>query len=126
MFERATKIKLRFNFHGQLAVEDLWDLNAETLDQLYGGLCRASKAQDEHTLLRKRTPQDEIQELRISIVKHIVETKLKERQAREELASVKIRMNKIASVIEKKQDEHLEGMSLDELKKAMADLGGEK
>lgn len=124
MFERATKTKLRFNYHGNLATEDLWDLNVRALDELYGGLCRARKTKDEHSLLEKRTLQDDLQELRISIVKHVFEEKVKEAQAHEDAVNAKIRMNKIAAIIEEKQDESLKGMSLEELKKAMADLGG--
>lgn len=124
MFERATKIKLRFNYHGNLAVEDLWDLNLPSLDELYGSLCRARKTKDEHTLLHKPTCQDEIHELRINIVKHIFESKVKDAQAHEDAVNAKIRMSKIAAIIEEKQDESLKGMSLEELKKAMADLGG--
>jgi hypothetical protein len=122
MFEKATRIKLRFNYRGKLSVEDLWDLSLEDLDKMYGLLRGEQKAANNDSLLKTATKETTLLNLRVDLVKHVVETKLAEKNARKARAVIKLQKEKIAAIIEKKQDEGLENMSVEELQKAMDEL----
>lgn len=116
MYEKALRSKLRFSYRGQCTVEDLWDLKVEALDKIYAGLRAEEKELTEDTLLgaSNSSEREEIV-LGIAIVKHIVETKMAEKEAREAAAQRREKKQQIMSIIAKKQDEQLEGKSLDEL-----------
>ena len=86
MFEKASRLQLRFHHRGLCSVEDLWVLPLEDLDHIFKALNAERKAQTEESLLDVRSPEDEITDLRIAIVKHIVKVRLEEQKAREELA----------------------------------------
>ena len=122
MFEKAARMKLRFDYRGQISVEDLWDLPVEVLDKVYSGLRAGQKAFEEESLLKTVSHERSLVDLKIEIVKHIVETKLKETEARKNRAMAKMQKEKIASIIEKKKDEGLASMSVEELQKAMEEL----
>jgi hypothetical protein len=122
MFEKAARMKLRFDYRGQISVEDLWDLPVEVLDKVYSGLRAGQKAFEEESLLKTVSQERSLVDLKIEIVKHIVETKLKETEARKNRAMAKMQKEKIASIIEKKKDEGLASMSVEELQKAMEEL----
>lgn len=122
IFERAARAKLRFDYRGKISAEDLFDLPLGTLDAIYSELRAVQKSSSEDSLLKKETKEGRILDLRIDLVKHVVTTKLQEDEARKTRASIKIQKEKIASIIAKKQDEGLEGLSVEELQKQMKDL----
>ena len=122
MFEKAVRNKLRFNYKGLLSVEDLWDLSLTDLDKIYKNLIKQQKELNEDSLLQKETKESERLNLSINIIKHIVNTKVQEDEKRQDQISRKLQREKIASIISKKQDEHLEKMSLDDLKKTLSSL----
>jgi len=111
MFEKATRKKLRFSYKGQISVEDLWDLPLTALDSIYGQLCKEQEAASENSLLKRRTSADSDRTLRLGLVKHVVETKMAEDDARKLRAERKMKKERIAEIIAKKQDESLESMS---------------
>ena len=51
IFERATRMSLRFNFKGLISVEDLWDLSLQDLDSIYKILNSKLKQSSEESLL---------------------------------------------------------------------------
>jgi len=57
MFEKAARLKLRFNFKGILSVEDLWDLSLESLDLIYKNLSAEAKKSKEVSLLEIKTKE---------------------------------------------------------------------
>lgn len=122
MFEKATRLKLRFQHKGNLSAEDLWDLPLEQLDRVYSKLSAEKKGKQEDSLLMKMTDEDRVLDLQIDIVKHIVKTKLDEREARDLRAEKKMQSDKIAAIIAKKKDAVLEDMSIEELEKLKGDL----
>ncbi len=119
MFEKATKMKLRFAYKGSSSVEDLWNLRVEELDAIYQELRAEQRAAASESLL-KQSGVDKVLSLRINIVKHIVEVKLEAKDRLERRAESRAKRQRIAALVAEKQDEALKGKSLDELKELMA------
>ena len=124
IFEYATRNKVRFSFRGLISVEDLWDLSLTNLDSIYKGLNKQSKQSEEESLLNIKTQKDELLNVQIEIVKHIVSVKLAEKEAREKASAKKAQKQKIMSIIAAKQDEALQNSSIDELQKMLDELDG--
>jgi len=122
MFEKATRMKLRFDYKGLCSVEDLWDLSLKDLDNIYKKLNKQSKEQEEASLLNEPTKENAVLSLKMSIVKHIVELKLAEKQRREEASERAAKKQKILDIMAEKQDEQLKSMSLDDLNKLVNEL----
>lgn len=123
IFEYATRNKVRFSFRGLISVEDLWDLSLTNLDSIYKELNKQSKQSEEESLLNIKTQKDELLNVQIEIVKHIVSVKLAEKEAREKASAKKAQKQKIMSIIAAKQDEALQNSSIDDLKKMLDELG---
>lgn len=123
IFEYATRNKVRFSFRGLISVEDLWDLSLTNLDSIYKELNKQSKQSEEESLLNIKTKEDELLNVQIEIVKHIVSVKLAEKEAREKASAKKAQKQKIMSIIAAKQDEALQNSSIDDLQKMLDELG---
>jgi hypothetical protein len=118
MFEKATKMKLRFDYKGKLSVEDVWDLNENELDFLYGVLNEKIEKSERKSL--KGTPRkNAVNELRMNIVEHIYRSKVADREASEMAQAKKVRKQKILEIIENKKDAALQDMAIDDLKKLL-------
>jgi hypothetical protein len=124
IFEYATRNKVRFSFRGLISVEDLWDLSLTNLDSIYKELNKQSKQSEEESLLNIKTQEDELLNVQIEIVKHIVSVKLAEKEAREKATAKKAQKQKIMSIIAAKQDEALQNSSIDDLQKMLDELDG--
>lgn len=121
MFEIATRNKFRFPFKGMINIEDLWDLSVENLDKVFKCLNAEMKKTKEESLLSTKSKDDEVLEMKIDIVKYIVEVKQKEKEEREKMFLNKERNQKIMSIIAAKQDEELQNMSVEELQKLLVE-----
>ena len=122
-FERAARKKLRFDYKGQCSVEDLWDLSVEELDGIYQELAVEQEESAGKSLLKKASATNATLNLQVDIVKHIVEVKLAEDDAKKTRAANKMRKDKIAEILAKKQDQKLLDMDEDALKAEMEALG---
>ena len=122
MFEKAVRMKLRFNYKGLLSVEDLWDLSVSSLDQIFKSLNAQLKAQKEESLLDVKTEEEDGLTLKVQIIKHIVKTKLDEADARETKALKAEKKQKLLKVISEKKEKVLYDMPVDELEKLVNDL----
>lgn len=76
LFKVAAKKKYRFNYKGQITVEDLWDLDVEELDKIYKNLKSQQKNASEESLLQSVSKEDKILNNKIKIIKTIVVDKL--------------------------------------------------
>lgn len=121
MFEIAARNKFRFPFKGMISTEDLWDLSVENLDNVFKTLNSEMKKTKEESLLSTKSKDDEVLELKIKIVKHIVTVKQEEKEAREKKFLDRERNQKIMSIIDAKQDEQLHNMSVEELQKLLVE-----
>jgi hypothetical protein len=116
MFELASRSKLRFSYRGLISTEDLWDLKPEALDEIYRSTNAELKEMSEDSLLEKKQTGAEVLELQVAIVKHVFEVRVAEAEAKKDAGERKAKKERILEIIAKKQDEDLEGKSLDELK----------
>lgn len=122
LFEGAVRAKYRFPFKGQISTEDLWDLSLQDLDRVFKALNAEAKQSQEESLLKVRDKQAETLERKIEIVKYIVTVKQAEIIAIKEAADRKAQKQRIMEIIAKKEDDTLQNMSLDELKKMVENM----
>lgn len=115
LFIMATQHKFRFPYKGVVSVEDLWDMNVRTLDEVFKALNAQAKQPKEESLLTAKNKEDRILEAKIEIVKYIVTAKLEEAEAQRIKAENKEKKRRIAEILADKQDEELRGKSAAEL-----------
>lgn len=119
MFEKASKMKLRFNYKGLVSTEDLWDLSLQELDGIYKTLNKELKDAKEESLLDERSAADTIVDLKVAIVKHIVEVKKAEKAERENAKLEADQRKLVMSIIAEKKNEKLKSMSVEDLEKLL-------
>ena len=128
MFEKATQQKLRFNsVMGNLTVEDLWDLPLKTTSDARASLNnvavvvnRLLKANKEELDFISDTPKaDSILELKMDILKHIIQVKLEAAEIAATRKANRERNAKIREIIDQKGDATLQRKSVKELEKML-------
>ena len=122
IFEYAVENKLRFPYKGNISTEDLYSLSVSDLDTIYKTLKREAKRNGEESLLSTKSTDDIALDTKIEIVKHIVEKKLAQVEARKTAAANKAKKDKILSILEEKQDAALKNMSEEDLRKMLETL----
>lgn len=123
MFIKASREKMRFPYKGLATVEDLWDLPVMELDKIYKSLNAKAKQAQEESLLEVKTGEDEELTAQIEIIKYIVSVKLEEKKSAEMAKERKEQKQKIMSILASKQDDALQGKSIEELEKMLDELG---
>lgn len=123
MFEKAVRLKLRFQHKGALSVEDLWDLPMKDLDAIYIRLNQQLKALSEESLLEDEHDNDrEYKSLALSVVKHVFITKKAEAEERAAAVEKKAKKQRLMEILAAKQDEKFQDMTIDELNALIAGL----
>ena len=122
LFELATRKKFRFPFKGMISVEDLWDLSVKNLDTVFKALNAEAKQANEESLLAVKSDEDTILEVKIAIVKHIVNVKQAEEVEKKNAAIKREQKHRIQELIANKQDEALQGKSIEELQAMLSAL----
>lgn len=122
IFEVATRLKFKFPFKGSISVEDLWDLSVQDLDFIFKKLNSEIKQTKEESLLKNKSAEDAILDMKIEIVKHIVNVKLEEAENKKKEKDIKDKKQKIMGIIAAKEDEELHNMSKEELTKMLDEL----
>jgi hypothetical protein len=122
IFEKAVRLKLRFAHKGFCSVEDLWDLSVEELDEIYKRLNASLKVLTEESLLEVPDNKNDVLQLKVDIIKHIVKTKLCEKEKAEKKVLLAERKQKLLKIIADKQDESLRELSLEELNELLGKL----
>jgi len=121
-FEFAVRNKLRFPFKGMISVEDLWDLNVEGLDTVYKTLNKQKKQSDEDSLLGSKTSEDVTLDVQLDIVKYIFEVKVAELEAKKTERERKEQKQKIMAILANKEEQELQGKSVEELKQMLDNM----
>lgn len=130
LFEKATREKIRFNTpQGLLHIEDVWELplssrskNKANLNDIAKMLHKELKDDDEMDFVTRRVKPNEGLVMRFEIVKHIIDVRLAEKDAAENLAKAKEKKAQIMSIMAEKETESLKGKSFEELKALLDSL----
>lgn len=126
IFEQATRLDLLFQLPvGELNIQSLWKLkpvkrNGKLVDDLADYEIELNEQLSKFSQVRRRgsvakTNEQELLELRLAIVSHILDVKDAEAQAAKEEAAKKVHNQKIQDLIAKKQEDKLGELSLEEL-----------
>lgn len=129
IFEIATRKKLRFvSQRGILSIEDLWDLplqskNMVDLDSIARHVNRELKSLGEESFIgNTKTNQQYLLELSLDILKHIIAVKIKERDTAAALKDRAAERNRLLEILERKENQELEGMSKEDILKRLEAL----
>ncbi len=124
IFEYVVRNKVRFPYKGNITAEDLWDLPVTGLDNIFKTLNSQAKQSKEESLLDVKSNEDEILDIQIAVVKHIVGVKLEEKAAKERKAENRAKKQKIMEIMAARNDKMLENASDEDLQKMLAELDG--
>lgn len=107
-------------------MEDLWDLplsgNGVHLDKIAVDLSKLLKEEPSKSFVVKAKKPNEVLQLKFDVVKHIIDVRLAEDEAAKAKAEARAKKDRILQIIERKQDEQLEGKPLKDLLKMVEDL----
>ena len=123
IFEAASKNKYRYPYKGMITTEDLWDLTQAQLDVIYKALNKGVSEAQVSSLMCKVTEVDAELLNKIEIVKYIFNAKEAEAEARKNDAAKHAKKQRILDILAQKQEDALQNMSEDELKKMLDELG---
>lgn len=123
IFEAASKNKYRYPYKGMITTEDLWDLTPAQLDIVYKALNKGVSEAQVSSLMHKVTEVDAELLNKIEIVKYIFNAKEAEAEARKNDAAKHAKKQRILDILAQKQEDALNNMSEDELKKMLDELG---
>ena len=127
MYKKASQQKLRIATNrGMLSVEQLWDLPKEEIGQLAVALrkrikdARGINGDSELDFLQPAEHAEETtDELTFRILNDIYQTLQADEDSARRLAAKRQRNRKLLEVIARKQDQELEGKSIEELEKML-------
>lgn len=122
IFEAASKNKYRYPYKGMITTEDLWDLTQAQLDVIYKALNKGVSEAQVSSLMCKVTEVDAELLNKIEIVKYIFNAKEAEAEARKKDAAKHAKKQRILDILAQKQEDALQSMSEDELKKMLDEL----
>ena len=128
IFAQATKEKLRFeSSKGNLSVEDLWELPLQSqtgkpnLDDIYKSVKRELDKDQEESYVNKATSSP-INDLRLEVVKSVIDTKMQENEAAKNAVQIKQRKEYLRNLLHEKQNEKDSKMSEAQIKKELDNL----
>lgn len=129
IFKKAAANKLRFtSSSGSISVEDLFDLpltsaKSASLDQVARNISKELKGQEEESFVEvSSNPLKAVLELKLEIVKEVIADRKALNEARVLAAEKADKKQKILAIMASKQDEALQGMSLEDLEKELESL----
>jgi hypothetical protein len=123
-FIAAGRAKLRFSTtQGSLPIEDLWDMSLATLDTIAKHVNKLLRDEGEESFLPSTSNKPaSLNDLRLEILKHIIDVKVQEDENRKLRAERMAKINQLQELIAQKAVEELEGKSVKELTKEIDKL----
>lgn len=126
IFEKASKIKLRFvTDKGTLTTENLWELSLPDLDKIAKRINKELREESEESFIKTKSVASDVLTLKLEILKHIIGDKLKAQEANKKRVETNAKRQEILELIKKKQTEELGSKSVDDLMKELAALDEE-
>lgn len=131
IFEKATRIKLRFpSEKGELTLEQLWDVplrskasEAFSLDTIAKGANAALEKVSENSFVDStRNPAQEKCSLVLDVIKHVIKVKLGEEQRAAKRADLRVEEERLKEILAGKRDEALAGLSETQLTKRLNEI----
>lgn len=131
IFERASRLKLRFNSpKGALGVEDLWDLpltsatGKANLDAIAIELHQALKATAATVSFvePQQTGPDSVTALAFEVVKYIIDVRVAENKAAADAKTKAETKQRLLEVLERKQNAELESKTPEEIRAMLSAL----
>lgn len=117
-YKLITRLKLRFpTAKGYLSVEQLWDLSLEELDKVVVSLEDNYNKSSEKSYIVKASEKDAETKLMFDVALDILQTKMEEKNEQKRSYEIKKHNEKILELIDKKKDEELSNLSIDDLTK---------
>lgn len=131
IFERASRAKLRFaSTVGDLTTEQLWDLpltakgEKPDLDRVARHIYAELKGVEEVSFVETKPNPRKIElELALDIVKHVIASKIDDKNRAEKAAETAERKRKLMAALAMKEESELAGMSKSEIEAEIAKLG---
>jgi hypothetical protein len=122
LFERATRLKLRYaTDYGYITTEDLWDLpltlrvgvrsERVCLDDIAKGLRRELRETEDESFVTKPGKGNERLELAFEVVKHVIAVRLAEAELAKTARERAEKKQKLLGVLARKQDQKLETLT---------------
>ncbi len=124
IFEKASKLKLRFlTSQGHLSTEDLWELSLSDLDTIAKRVNNQLRDEGEESFIPSTTAKKSSHnDLRLELLKHVINTKVAEQDARKGRAEMQQRLSQLKALAETKATEQLASQSLEDIQKQIAEL----
>ena len=124
-YENAIRQKYRFFIPrvGNVTLEDLWDARLEMLDEAAILLRAETQNLNEDSFLRRKpNPRAAVAAEKLEIVKHVIETRLAEQDARTQAELRRSKAAELREILRDKKAEEMRGMSAEELEAQIAEL----
>jgi hypothetical protein len=128
IFEQASRLSLTFATPlGTLRTDDLWSLpltsnKGTSLDQLAVALHNELQNKGTLSFVTDAVKPNDYTQLRFDIIKHILDIKIAERDAAAKARADREKKQKLLELISRKENQELENMPLDDLRKMVEAL----
>ena len=121
IFEIASRKKLRFDSkRGKLTVEELWDLDLESIDAIAVELNNKIKSTETVSFVSpNKSAAGTLDKVKFDIVIHIIETRQGELDARRERVINQERARTIRAELERRKEDSIKTRSEDDLQKEL-------
>jgi hypothetical protein len=116
-FEKASRLKLRFDISGSISTEQLWDIKLphlidyeQRLTEVVEGYAKSTRRN------RTRKTNEQLEnELRLSLVTYVLDVREAEAEEAKQAAENKAHNQKILELIQSKKENELASKSVEEL-----------
>lgn len=117
IFEYAAANRVRFQYKGSITTEDLYNLPTKALDEIYQGVAAELAAkQGAKSLMAKQDKDTELLTIKMKIVEYIYNQKVAQAEAVKRAVARNQQNQVILDMIAKKEQQALEGKSIEELR----------